>query len=601
MRPLPLAITAGLSVLYIACLQAQTPPAAAPKNLIRNPSFESSFRKEDLWDGVDSAGYLMGDRDQANVLTTSGAIQPSSMPVSVSVADLNGDGAPDIAMMDGFGYLRIFFNTGTKTEPKFGTGELASIFLSKLTPILPGRDVQRINLADISRSGKLDLVIGNYRGEILLIPNNGTAVRPDFRQPADSSKVTIPTSKDPNNVWGNVFSPFVYDWNGDGKPDLLIGEGSYSANNIHLLLSKDASSRPVFTEENRCDLAFGDGKEQLSVCVVDYNGDGKPDLLVTDRTGKIGVYLNSGQPWKPGVEVPFAFNLKVGSGTEANLGGIATIATGDFNGDGLFDIVVGRTNGRISLLLNKGTKTEPKFDQPVDLKGDAGTPPFAIPSGWDTNSGIERGNFYSFFSVAKKPKDPASPLPGEDPKLDTAEGNACLKAGYETPQNKVMPVATAPKPDKPIPFKTNPIAFGQEAIAVAAKADPHLFLMRTDFTLDVGKSYSMSFKVRGGRATEGTATIGYKGSKIGDKKIELGERGSAKITEDKNEQEKFESVTFTPGGSWTEVKKDFTVKFDKKELADVTKTSAAALQISFFLQPGVGDVYFDDFKLIQKP
>ena len=53
-----------------------------------------------------------------------------------------------------------------------------------------------------------------------------------------------------------------------------------------------------------------------------------------------------------------------------NFGGISTVSTGDLNGDGLFDLVVGKTNGRIAVALNTGTKTEPKFGAPAELKGD---------------------------------------------------------------------------------------------------------------------------------------------------------------------------------------------------------------------------------------
>lgn len=107
-----------------------------------------------------------------------------------------------------------------------------------------------------------------------------------------------------------------------------------------------------------------------------------------------------------------------------SFGGISTIATGDFNGDGLFDLVVGKTNGRIALVLNTGTKTEPKFGAPVELKGDAGSPPMAVPSGWDVDYGLKRGNFYGYVSVVNGT---------EDANAQPAEGKAVLKAGYVVP------------------------------------------------------------------------------------------------------------------------------------------------------------------------
>ncbi len=121
-------------------------------------------------------------------------------------------------------------------------------------------------------------------------------------------------------------------------------------------------------------LAFGDGLEQLTPAVVDYNGDGAPDLLVAERSGKIAVYLNKGEEVKPNApppEIPFASFIAGSGGSPLTFGGISTVSTGDFNGDGLFDLVVGKMNGRIAMALNVGTKTEPKFGPAGRTQGNA--------------------------------------------------------------------------------------------------------------------------------------------------------------------------------------------------------------------------------------
>src|SRR5207244_1734575 len=102
--------------------------------------------------------------------------------------------------------------------------------------------------------------------------------------------------------WGNLFAPCVVDWNKDGRPDLLIGEGSYSANAVFVLLNQSSASEPKFTDEHRHYLCYGDGREQLAPTVADINGDGEPDVLVGDRLGTVGIYLNPGK-WKPGTEL----------------------------------------------------------------------------------------------------------------------------------------------------------------------------------------------------------------------------------------------------------------------------------------------------------
>ena len=600
--------------------QAPAPAPAAPKNLISNGGFETGFRRDNIWDGVDSTGYLAGERGTLPILTTSGTIADTSMPVSVSVADLNGDGLPDIAVMDVLGYLRVYFNSGTKTEPKFTVGELADIFLSRINPADPTtqgldprfhahvRQGQRIHLCDITRSGKMALVIGNYLGEIMLIPNSGSGVKPDYHQPTSIASVIIPTMKDSLKKWGNLFSPEVWDWNRDGRDDLLVGEGSYSANSIHLLLNQGSGGKPVFDENNSSVLAYGMGLEQLTPCIVDYNGDGFQDLLVTERTGKVAVYLNKGKQWKPGETLAFDSFIRVGGAAldaapaakadplEAakaagllSLGGLATIAAGDFNGDGLFDLVFGKSNGKIAICLNTGTNTEPKFGAPVEIKGDEGTPPFTSPSGWEFDSGLTRGNFYGFISVVKAADDPDAKPP---------EGIACLKAGYFPSPNKIMPVPTHYSPGFGPMLKH--FAWGvDERLGVPANAFNIFQTGRSP--LKVGVPYILSMKVKGDKVNNAMVGIAYRGyKKLSEDRIERGERGSASVRRNEVWQDKQESIAFNPGSQWTEVKKEFTVKFEDKNLLDLTLVPAWTLSMVFTLNPGAGTLYIDDVKISEK-
>jgi len=604
-----------LAVPLFAQSPATTP--AAPKNMIGNGDFESGYRRDNLWGGVDATGALAGERGALPILTTSGTIADTSMPVSVSVADLNGDGLPDIAVMDVVGYLRVYFNSGTKTEPKFTVGELANIFLSRFNPADPTtrgldqdpritrvRQGQRIHLRDITRSGKMDLVIGNYLGEIMLIPNSGSGVKPDFRQPTSIASAIIPTMKDSLKKWGNVFAPEVWDWDRDGKDDLLVGEGSYSANSIHLLLNQGTGGKPVFDENNRGVLAYGMGLEQLTPCIVDYNGDGFQDLLVTERTGKVAVYLNKGKPWKAGETLAFDSFIPVGGAKPGavapatdpmeaakapgllSLGGIATIAAGDFNGDGLFDLVFGKSNGKIAISLNAGTKTEPEFGTPVEVKGDAGTPPFNLPSGWDCDYGLTRGNFYGFISVVKAEDDPeAMPI----------EGAACLRAGYVPSPNKFMPEPTQYSPAFFADWDTTSGAY-------SAPANFFTVIQAGRTPLKTNKTYVFSMKVKGSKVTGASVRINYSGFKqLSGPKIERGDRGSVIVRTNDARQDKQEVVTFSPGPQWTEVKKEFTPKLEDKNLADLTEVRWA-VYIFFALSPGRerGTLYIDDVKIIEK-
>lgn len=636
-----------LAILTTSAVFAQT-------NLIQNPSFERSTRTANVWAGISGSGIINAPTEEANVLGADGKIGQQTMPVSVSAGDLNGDGLNDIAIMDGQGFLRVHFNTGTKTEPKFGPAEFSSLLLNpapfklsdietedpkdkgkptptpKATPrpaaLKPGtpqppvltpeqiyqmRRVQRINLADLSRTGKLDLLVGNYGGDVLLIPNSGGANRPDFRNPATYEAAVLQKGFE---RWGNVFAPYAVDWDKDNKVDLLIGEGSYSANSIHIFPGKGIG-RPSLEPDDRSVLAYGMGLEQLSPCVVDYNGDGNNDLLIAERGGRVAVYLGKGGAFKPGEPISFNSFITIDGAPPAlppntpapepgssldpmdaikatnllNAGGGCTIDAADYNGDGLFDLLIGKRSGRVAMAINQGTATQPKFKAPVDVKVEDNEKPMLMPSGWDVDFGYGRGNYGGYITTIKN--DPADSSGSSSAK--PPEGSSFLEAGYLKLDYKSMPKPTLAKPD-------------EDDSKVIKVPNIFTFSQQLTNTLKVGRTYVLSFKVKGAQINNGRANLVYYGyTNLGTGEvISKDERGAVKRDIKVVRENKVETATYSGGSNWVEVKKEFTVKFDRKELADLTETSGGQwsnfIRFIFELTPGSGIAQFDDIKLIEK-
>jgi hypothetical protein len=602
---------------------AQTPPApAAPRNLIVNGGFENVNTKEFPWDGINRQGLLEVSRvgNSAKVLTASGSVGNAEMPASVSVGDLNGDGLQDLLVSSPIGYMYVYFNSGTKEQPKFGTAEIIPVFLSR--PRNRGDldetyRAQRVHLADTSRSGKLDIWVGNYIGEIFRIPNTGTGINPDFRQPRTVQELLIPTTAG-SRRWGNVFAPALWDFNNDGRTDLLIGEGSYSANSIHILLNEGSNAQPKFSDTGRHVLAYGMGREQLTPAVVDYDADGNPDLLVTDRSGKIGIYSSSmplspqaaeeaklagippatGGKWKPGEHLPFVDFVRDERGREISGGGHATVAVGDLNGDGLFDIVLGKTNGRVAIAYNKGTKTAPQFAAPVEIKTELTGSDMFEPVSWDINAGFERGNFLGYATVVAEEIDPSAQPP---------ENKRAFKFGYHPNPNKIIR-----SPFTWTGLVGNPSAPG-EGDVFGRDSLPNLVGIRQRGYLDPEKTYVLSFKHKGSQLKSASVRFRFtskvrfvQAKETRDERGRLIKREGGKEISGIGGDEK--PVPLSVGSTWSEFKKEYKIVLDNPEFMNLLKDDEFRrntrieweVLVAAELNPGSGTLYLDDFKLIEK-
>src|SRR5215831_10388909 len=147
---------------------------------------------------------------------------------------------------------------------------------------------------------------------------------------------------------------------------ILILAGSAQAQNVSFLVSGQ----------------FGAGPDPVSVTVGDFNGDGIQDLAVAnheayDGPDGISVLLGNG-------DGTFQAAINFGSG-----GNVASfVAVGDFNGDGVQDLVVANSgdfdSGNVSVLLGNGDGT---FQTARSLG--AGSNPSSITVGDFNGDGIQ--------------------------------------------------------------------------------------------------------------------------------------------------------------------------------------------------------------------
>jgi len=156
--------------------------------------------------------------------------------------------------------------------------------------ILPGKeDIDRICTrpccADLDGDGKLDLVIGNFRGTFAFVRGEG---RGKFSPTAswlesDGKKLAVRYHSD----------PFLVDWDGDGDLDLLTGS---EEGGVFLCTNRGSKTKPEFAQpiplieaagsvenDEIGDAHLTGPSDSTRVVAEDLNGDGKLDLLVGDN------------------------------------------------------------------------------------------------------------------------------------------------------------------------------------------------------------------------------------------------------------------------------------------------------------------------------
>ncbi len=220
-------------------------------------------------------------------------------PALIFASDFNGDGKPDLAVINGNAANSVSIFTGD------GTGG----FLSLGTyPVGTGPD--GIFASDINNDGKKDLVVSNYgTNTVSILLGNGLGAF----GPASNLSVVSP---------GNIFTQ---DFNSDNKADIAI-------------INKDNNSVSTFLGNG--DGTFGSvtvipvGQDPNSIFASDINNDGKIDLEITNRlSDTVSVLLGYGNG-----SFASAINLDAGQRPRPIVGG-------DFNKDGVQDLAVGGSTG----------------------------------------------------------------------------------------------------------------------------------------------------------------------------------------------------------------------------------------------------------------
>ena len=277
------------------------------------------------------------------------------------------------------GYLYLLHNGGTNDHP---------VYDPPMKLEADGKPIDTYGcpspcFADFRGTGVLDLICGEFLDGFTYYENIGTRTQPKYAAGRRLRFDGQPLTMDLEMI---VVTPF--DWNKDGRMDLIVGQEDGRVAFIENL-GKIVEGVPQFAPpryfQQEADLVkFGALATPVS---VDWDGDGKEDILAGDSAGYIGFIKNlGGNPPKwaaPEYLEADGHPIRIMAGKNGSIQGPAeakwgytTFSVADWDGDGLPDIVGNSILGKIVWWRNIGTKTQPRLAaaQPIEVEW-PGVPP----------------------------------------------------------------------------------------------------------------------------------------------------------------------------------------------------------------------------------
>jgi hypothetical protein len=252
--------------------------------------------------------------------------------------DINLDGRIDIFGINGTATPQalLYFTKNTSAGTTFSSVSGKPSNLNSYNQKINSTSFYSGVSGDIDGDGKTDVVLGGT-GKIYVLTNSTKQGNPDV----ESFSFAQPLTK--TNLSGVSQTIKLADLDLDGKLDIIASNSTSGAVSVY----KNLSSGTTTSLSEMQNITLQNFSYTVGIGVGDMNGDGKPDLIVSDNFSRIGYLENTSSNGT----ISFAAVVTLATGVA-----YSQIEIADIDGDSKPDIIASTSTNTIAILRNRVTE-----------------------------------------------------------------------------------------------------------------------------------------------------------------------------------------------------------------------------------------------------